>query len=745
MPEQTPSPDIESITPAKKAGVSLLLTLSLLSGCVSSPRSELDLTDPAVAALLDRVPSGVDLGSLPPDVVGLLVDITGSDLDRAVSAINDINFHLNGGVVDILFSTLQQENNYASRTNLRVGLVELLADCQHPALSDFLGSNIGNVSGKELEAYVHALCSNNDPKALDILLTEFQRSDYCYENPRDPDNSVGKALIAMGTPGIKALKLLCEDPDPHLRAISAITLGNTGEAKFLDPIIELATTEERPLNEEATLALANYPQEERAIAALQELLGQRSTSFEACQALSSIKKPALEVFRHYLDVEVYNSTDIYPSDGRLLESGVSYSSIVCGFFESLSRRTPLDSLFEDPSTEEPLAAKDQSSAKYVLEHGIGKLVCELDSKRNRSEAMRALSFFGPEAISALAPFLDEPKLTDGIYFFCLFSFSTDEVFSRLLPFCYEEGAASATAARHILSSRIHRESSEDGRKHFIGRMIDETPEDAAHKLNRVFLGQLGRDKFRMAELMDVLEERKGGDSEDNLCGYWSEILSDIYLARQVDIHTPFRYTHTNLEELVANRRQTHFDGRDRAVLVAPEADHVGAFGRVFPVVNSLIRHGYNVQIHEAGNEIEVIEGIRAGVTCDQETELQPARVLLLMAHSSKTGMCYGFDDKNEVDCLDIGDYEQLMEAAVFECLEDGGQIVVIGCSAGEGGEGADNFVNMLRRIFQRAKENGIWSMTEPGMIRYLVLDNDTGELKEAVFSEEGKEDITYRG
>jgi hypothetical protein len=62
--------------------------------------------------------------------------------------------------------------------------------------------------------------------------------------------------------------------------------------------------------------------------------------------------------------------------------------------------------------------------------------------------------------------------------------------------------------------------------------------------------------------------------------------------------------------------------------------------------------------------------------------------------------------------LDFADEQFFKTKGLDRVLKDGGQIVLDSCSNGEGRAEVDNMANFIRRVFEQAKEKGIWSATE---------------------------------
>ena len=236
-------------------------------------------------------------------------------------------------------------------------------------------------------------------------------------------------------------------------------------------------------------------------------------------------------------------------------------------------------------------------------------------------------------------------------------------------------------------------------------------------------------------LHKILEQRKceRADSWDD--DPWNPLLDEIERAAEHGILLPFRWNSNVVDALIRNREATRFDGRPIATLVYNQDDWNGAFVEHDKIIEWLGVHDYCVMFYESSTEDEVISALHNATKRSEESRTQPAKVIILGANSRRTLMNFGTSEGEEYD-LDLTDFEKLLAAGVAATLEQGGQLILIACSAGAGQDKVENIVNMLRRVFAQAKEKGIWSAQVPTNIRLIVFDPDTHEVTEVRFDDE---------
>jgi HEAT repeat protein len=206
---------------------------------------------------------------------------------------------------------------------------------------------------------------------------------------------------------------------------------------------------------------------------------------------------------------------------------------------------------------------------------------------------------------------------------------------------------------------------------------------------------------------------------------------------ELGIESAFRLTPSGLTTLVQNRLENTRDERPLAIVVYPREDHNGVFSDMATEIDALTNSGYRVMFYEVKSDQEAIAAMRDASRIDDPSRAQRADLLVVGGHGDRTTVSFGAGDpaagaiQDTSLSLDTGDLEQLR--GVSQSVADGGAIVLISCSNGEGKAGADNVANMMRRAFPHVGENRIFSAAEPTRPVQLILDS-TGRLENVIFS-----------
>jgi len=242
---------------------------------------------------------------------------------------------------------------------------------------------------------------------------------------------------------------------------------------------------------------------------------------------------------------------------------------------------------------------------------------------------------------------------------------------------------------------------------------------------RHFVGQLWREDCDEMWTRAAIDAAPFGSA---VCA----IKDEIDAAREFGIDIPLRWSRENLTEIVRNRALLDFDGRPIAAIVYAEADYNGAFGEHNAMVEALIQNGYCVMYFDESTDTGVLRALRTATTRPSSPKSEPAALIVLGAHSSKTDMVFGRKGEGE-NRLSVEDKDIIVESLVKDTLRENGQIVLIACSAGEGREKEDNVANLFRGVFSHAKAQGIWSTEVPDNIGSWKFDPATHELTDVRF------------
>jgi len=184
---------------------------------------------------------------------------------------------------------------------------------------------------------------------------------------------------------------------------------------------------------------------------------------------------------------------------------------------------------------------------------------------------------------------------------------------------------------------------------------------------------------------------------------------DLIRAKTLGIEYPLRFRPQDLHHIIETRRSDApaTEGEPQALVVLPRSDHNRAFYGVAQVIESLRERGYRVVLHEASNEDDVAAALRS------QNRYGPSDFIILGAHGTKEMMSFGGADPargiidDERLALDLSDRAQFKNDEIRGALKEGGHVMLLSCSTGEGGERAKNMANMMREIFPHAAEDGI--------------------------------------
>jgi hypothetical protein len=217
--------------------------------------------------------------------------------------------------------------------------------------------------------------------------------------------------------------------------------------------------------------------------------------------------------------------------------------------------------------------------------------------------------------------------------------------------------------------------------------------------------------------------------------HWQrKALKRFILARELSIEFPGRIPEDHLEQILAERMNPQVDDRPLAVVVYPKGDHNGAFYLSSNIFEEMIDAGYRVLYFEVESDTECAEVLLKATGAGTANE-QKAELLVFGGHGSRTSLTFERDSQpqeGDHGSLDFSDEEFFEEKGLAGVLSEGGQIVLDSCSNGEGRADTDNMANFMRRIFEQAKERGIWSATESyGPLEFHFDEN--GKLERVDF------------
>jgi len=178
----------------------------------------------------------------------------------------------------------------------------------------------------------------------------------------------------------------------------------------------------------------------------------------------------------------------------------------------------------------------------------------------------------------------------------------------------------------------------------------------------------------------------------------------IYALQDMRISVFARFRPEDLAEVIQNRIANVDDGRPLAVVVYPTGDYNGALSNNDDVFHQIIQQGYRVMYYAVGTDTEAF-GAMEQATHDGAL---PAEVLIVGGHGSQvdTGFGYMWIDPvtnmwvDEPVKLDFSDYTEL--TGLNSILAQGGTIILVSCSNGQGLNLEANMANMWAQAFPQA-------------------------------------------
>ncbi|MFC1571252.1 hypothetical protein ACFL31_01705 [Candidatus Margulisiibacteriota bacterium] len=179
-------------------------------------------------------------------------------------------------------------------------------------------------------------------------------------------------------------------------------------------------------------------------------------------------------------------------------------------------------------------------------------------------------------------------------------------------------------------------------------------------------------------------------------------------------------------EIIENRQQNAPDDRPLAVIIYPTSDWNGAFTSDAAVIDDLIARGFRVMYYEVSTDQQMYAALQ------EATAEQQASLLIIGGHGSQTTTSFGAGDpaREEIDqelfALDPSDETEMIEQELSRTLINGGHVILVSCSTGQGRKIVDNNANFLSRIFPQAA--GVWAPTEPTSFDQIIFDDNNNVI-----------------
>ncbi|MDD5292441.1 MAG: hypothetical protein PHY46_04610, partial [Candidatus Omnitrophica bacterium] len=225
----------------------------------------------------------------------------------------------------------------------------------------------------------------------------------------------------------------------------------------------------------------------------------------------------------------------------------------------------------------------------------------------------------------------------------------------------------------------------------------------------------------------------------------SEVSQTYYEAYKLGIKWVDRFSKlSDLKEIIANRLNSQKDNRPLAAVLFPAVENkeefFWAFNWITPwTYDAFKEKNYRIMYYEIGMP-DVPGNVISSLKDVVQHAGKPADVIIFGAHSYPDEMDFA-DWYRESGKLTLNDEAQLKKASIRNSLAKNGQIVLIGCSTGEGESGGNNFANMFSRVFPQAQR--IFAPTSTSDRPYFYFIEGTNILYWVNFK--GATTYTYYG
>ena len=408
----------------------------------------------------------------------------------------------------------------------------------------------------------------------------------------------------------------------------------------------------------------------------------------------------------YANVDFFKASGVERQGHNPYLPGLSYGEVVVALVRCHELRPPNAALDSD------------GVIKKIVDHGVRKLIEDLDYDQLRPGACEGFQALGERVHPYLAGLVNRAPARQ-----LLLSYPTEVLAIEFAPFLTPTTfSAVALDACAVLAQSVRRPSASEARQTALEAVLKTYPEAPwlRHLVSSVWREDCDHAWARAA--------LRSGEPSTTIC----DITAEIDAATALGIDIPLRWSRENLAEIIKNRSALEFDGRPIATMIYAEADYNGAFGEHNSTVELLRQSGYCVMYFDESTDLGVLRALKDAVTRKNAKTIEPAALIILGAHSSKTEMVFGRSLTDDAR-VSTADKSLCENAAITGTLRENGQIVLIACSAGEGREKEENIANLFRELFPQAKPNGIWSTEIPDNIGGVVLDPLTRELSNVRF------------
>ncbi len=179
---------------------------------------------------------------------------------------------------------------------------------------------------------------------------------------------------------------------------------------------------------------------------------------------------------------------------------------------------------------------------------------------------------------------------------------------------------------------------------------------------------------------------------------------------------------------------TESDERPVCVIIFPESDPNGAFLQDAPTISALTT-GYRVIYYDIKTDYEFAQSLREA-TLDNG---QQAELCIIGGHGNRYALQFGdysWIGDREAAYMDMFLDRNLIDST-RECISDGGNVVLLACSTGEGTDGRAGVGNLAEFAHTIWPQAGVYAPTAPAAYVRFELDEEGILLNATYVLDEG--------
>ncbi len=248
-------------------------------------------------------------------------------------------------------------------------------------------------------------------------------------------------------------------------------------------------------------------------------------------------------------------------------------------------------------------------------------------------------------------------------------------------------------------------------------------------LNRKVVSETGYERF-IECLAQVQDSADFTETERALASRYCRALGE---ARQIGIHSPFRFSIELLERIVDDTQLRADDKRPVVVVSFAKADHNQASVFFRRQLEEMSERGFRLLFMEPGDEEELVRQAGSLHSLMTASGIKGASAIFIFGHGSKTKISLSDKSSDELYSIDPSDRGEL--GAFGALLQPGGVVAHLSCENGRGGKGSGNMVEFHRdEVFPHAGEFKIIAPRSPTSLPGVrVIYSRDGEIIDVIF------------